>query len=149
MATSSISKNKITQKIMKMIRNFMKMEEVIFETYHIESISSNGLNNILESMAPKKEIAITPENRIGNNKSKKEVTAILDITTSKRMKRICPFSTNFLTFSPHSFPSIPSFSIKRSRKKLHAAMLLIIMNNLKEMPRDSSVMKKYNDKPHY
>ena len=141
MATSPIRKNKITQKIIKMRRNFMKMEEVIFETYHIESVSSNGWNMLL-SMAPKKEIAITPENKTRNNKSKKEVTAILDITTSKRMKRICPFSINFLTFSSHSFSLIPSFSTKRKMNRLHAAMLLIIMNNLKETLRDSSVIKK-------
>ncbi len=42
MATSSISKNKIVQKIMKIIRNFMKTVEVIFEKYHIENIFSNG-----------------------------------------------------------------------------------------------------------
>jgi len=42
MAISPISENKIMQKIMKIIRNFMKTGEVIFEKYHIENISSNG-----------------------------------------------------------------------------------------------------------
>ncbi len=100
---------------------------------------------MLLSMAPKKEIAITPENRIRSHKSKKEVTAILDITTSKRMKRMHLFSTNCFTFSPHSFPLPPSFSTKRRMMRLHPAMLLIIMNNLKKREK-SSVMKKKGER---